>query len=280
MTAALALSDTLPSPALAPTSSPAGRCRKTYGAGENAVAALSDATLEIHPGEVTLIEGPSGSGKTTLISILGLLLTPTAGEVWLEGKNVAGLGERHLPGLRARNFGFVFQGFNLFPALDAIENVAIAIQMKDPRAKSPRTEAKRLLELVGLGSRMHHLPADLSGGQKQRVAIARALGGNPPIIVGDEPTAALDTKTALSVMELLRELASCTDAPSSSSLTIRASSALQTASSASRTASFSRSIARTMGARHDQAALPPARPAARRRPLPVLRAFGDTRRRG
>ena len=183
------------------------RTGKTYGSGENAVAALADATLDIRAGEVTLIEGPSGSGKTTLISILGLLLKPTAGEVWLEGKNVATLTERDLPPLRARNFGFVFQGFNLFPALTALDNVAMAIQMKDPSAKQPREEARRLLELVGLGSRAHHLPADLSGGQKQRVAIARALGGNPPIIIGDEPTAALDTKTALSVMELLRALA-------------------------------------------------------------------------
>jgi len=214
MTAALAVNETFPSPA-------ADRNRsdrlgslarmvgigKTYGNGENAVAALSNATLDIRAGEVTLIEGPSGSGKTTLISILGLLLAPTTGEVWLEGKNVAGLGERELPGLRARNFGFVFQGFNLFPALSALENVAIAIRMKNPRASGAEREARRLLEQVGLESRMHHLPADLSGGQKQRVAIARALGGNPPILIGDEPTAALDTKTALSVMELLRELA-------------------------------------------------------------------------
>ncbi len=181
---------------------------KIYGSGETAVTALANASLDIRAGEVTLIEGPSGSGKTTLISILGLLLKPTSGEVWLEGKNVAGFGERDLPPLRARNFGFVFQGFNLFPALTALENVAIAIQMKDPGRKDPRGEAKRLLELVDLGPRIHHLPADLSGGQKQRVAIARALGGNPPIIIGDEPTAALDTKTALSVMDLLRELAS------------------------------------------------------------------------
>lgn len=180
---------------------------KIYGTGEHAVAALAGASLDIRAGEVTLIEGPSGSGKTTLISILGLLLRPTSGEVWIEGKNVAGLTERDLPGLRARNFGFVFQGFNLFPALTALDNVAMAIQMKDPKAKDPRGEARRLLDMVGLASRSHHLPADLSGGQKQRVAIARALGGNPPIIVGDEPTAALDTKTALSVMELLRELA-------------------------------------------------------------------------
>jgi len=209
MTAALALSESFP--ATRTTDGVLARMvgiGKTYGTGENAVTALANATLDIRAGEVTLIEGPSGSGKTTLISILGLLLTPTTGEVWLEGRNVAGLGERALPGLRARNFGFVFQGFNLFPALTALENVAIAIQMKDPRAKKPKDEARRLLELVGLGPRTHHLPADLSGGQKQRVAIARALGGNPPILVGDEPTAALDTKTALSVMELLRELAS------------------------------------------------------------------------
>ena len=181
------------------------RIGKIYGRGDNAVAALSDATLDIRPGEVTLIEGPSGSGKTTLISILGLLLTPSAGEVWLDGKNVAGLGERSLPALRARHFGFVFQGFNLFPALSALENVEIAIKMKG--GARGREQAKELLETVGLGNRMHHLPADLSGGQKQRVAIARALGGDPPILIGDEPTAALDTRTALSVMELLRELA-------------------------------------------------------------------------
>jgi len=209
MTAALALSDVLPAaaPARQDVLARLVGVGKIYGRGETAVAALSGATLDIRAGEVTLIEGPSGSGKTTLISILGLLLTPTSGEIWLEGRNVAGLGERQLPPLRARNFGFVFQGFNLFPALTALENVAMALQMKDGRVKNPRAEATRLLELVGLGPRMHHLPEDLSGGQKQRVAIARALAGNPPILVGDEPTAALDTKTALSVMELLRDLA-------------------------------------------------------------------------
>jgi putative ABC transport system ATP-binding protein len=208
MTAALALHETLPSLAARPTTlARLVGIAKTYGSGDNAVAALSGATLDIRAGEVTLIEGPSGSGKTTLISILGLLLTPTTGEVWLEGKNVAGLGERQLPGLRARNFGFVFQGFNLFPALSALENVAIAIRMKNPRARDAEGEARRLLEQVGLGAKMRQLPGDLSGGQKQRVAIARALGGNPPILIGDEPTAALDTRTALSVMELLRQLA-------------------------------------------------------------------------
>jgi putative ABC transport system ATP-binding protein len=205
---ALALEETLPGIGLAPVAvARLVGIGKTYGTGEAAVAALSEASLDIHPGEVTLIEGPSGSGKTTLISILGLLLKPTAGEVWIEGKNAARLGERELPGLRARNFGFVFQGFNLFPALTALDNVAIAIRMKNPRAGNATSEAKRLLEQVGLGARLSYLPADLSGGQKQRVAIARALGGNPPILIGDEPTAALDTKTALSVMELLRHLA-------------------------------------------------------------------------
>jgi putative ABC transport system ATP-binding protein len=204
---ALAFTDTIPLGAAPSALARLVGTGKTYGAGEQAVPALVDATLDIRAGEVTLIEGPSGSGKTTLISILGLLLKPTTGEVWVEGKNVAGLTERELPGLRARNFGFVFQGFNLFPALTALENVAIAIEMKDPSAKDPRRQARELLELVELGPRAHHLPADLSGGQKQRVAIARALGGNPPIIIGDEPTAALDTKTALSVMQLLRELA-------------------------------------------------------------------------
>jgi putative ABC transport system ATP-binding protein len=221
MTAALAVSETSPplraatpgAPSAAPGAPHAVLARlvgvgKIYGTGEHAVAALANATLDLRGGEVTLIEGPSGSGKTTLISILGLLLTPTSGEVWIEGRNVAGLGERELPALRARNFGFVFQGFNLFPALSALENVEMAIAMKGARPADARREARRLLELVGLGPRMHHLPADLSGGQKQRVAIARALGGDPPILVGDEPTAALDTKTALSVMELLRELAS------------------------------------------------------------------------
>jgi putative ABC transport system ATP-binding protein len=180
---------------------------KVYGAGENAVTALADADLVVHPGELLLIEGPSGSGKTTLLSILGLLLRPSAGHVVVSGRTVTGLPERDLPAVRARTFGFIFQGFNLFPALSARDNVALAIRMKDPRARDPAAQAERLLESVGLGTRMHYLPGDLSGGQKQRVAIARALGGDPPLILGDEPTAALDSKTALSVMELLRSLA-------------------------------------------------------------------------
>jgi len=180
---------------------------KIYGTGENAVTALTAADLAVPAGELLLIEGPSGSGKTTLLSILGLLLRPTAGQVIVSGRTVSGMPERELPPVRARTFGFIFQGFNLFPALSARENVALAIRMKDPGARDPVGEAERLLDAVGLGPRMQYLPGDLSGGQKQRVAIARALGGNPPLILGDEPTAALDSKTALSVMELLRSLA-------------------------------------------------------------------------
>ncbi|MCC7537657.1 MAG: ABC transporter ATP-binding protein [Deltaproteobacteria bacterium] len=180
---------------------------KTYGAGETAVSALVDAELDVFPGEVLLIEGPSGSGKTTLLSILGLLLRPSAGTMSVHGRDVGKMRESELAAIRASVFGFVFQGFNLFPALTALENVSYPMRLKGTSVKSPEAEARRLLELVGLGERMKHLPADLSGGQKQRVAIARALGGDPPVILGDEPTAALDSKTALAVMELLGSLA-------------------------------------------------------------------------
>jgi putative ABC transport system ATP-binding protein len=179
---------------------------KDYGAGATAVRALSGASLAVYPGEVLLIEGPSGSGKTTLISILGLLLRPSSGEVRVLGRDAAWLPEGELPAIRAKTFGFVFQGFNLFPALTALENVALAVEMKRG-ARGAEAEARRLLASVGLADRGTHLPADLSGGQKQRVAIARALAGSPPLVVGDEPTAALDTKTALGVMDLLKRLA-------------------------------------------------------------------------
>jgi len=179
----------------------------TYGKGETAVRALREASLDVQAGEVVLVEGPSGSGKTTLLSIIGCLMKPTVGEVRVRGRDVVPLREREMPAIRAGTFGFVFQGFNLFGALTALENVAVTIRMKDPRARGVDAEAKRLLELVGLGDRLHHVPADLSGGQKQRVAIARALASSPPVLLGDEPTAALDSKTGLSVMELLGRLA-------------------------------------------------------------------------
>jgi len=174
---------------------------------EAEVRALRGVNLVVNPGAYVAIMGPSGSGKTTLLSIMGCLMRPTAGEVLVRGTDVVGLRERDLPAIRAGTFGFIFQGFNLFPALTALENVTVTIRMKNPRAKGVDAEARRLLDLVGLGDRLHHLPADLSGGQKQRVAIARALACSPPVILGDEPTAALDTKTGLAVMELLQRLA-------------------------------------------------------------------------
>lgn len=180
---------------------------KRYGSGETAVNALSGADLQILPGQLTLVVGPSGSGKTTLLSILGLLLKPTAGQVRVSGRNVTDLDERALPAIRAATFGFVFQGFNLFPALTALENVTLTIRLKLPSRPDAEGEARRLLEALGLSGRLHALPDNLSGGQKQRVAIARALGGGPPLILGDEPTAALDSKTALAVMEILHGLA-------------------------------------------------------------------------
>ena len=180
---------------------------KQYGSGETRVDALRGADLQIFPGQLMLVVGPSGSGKTTLLSILGLLLRPTAGQVWVSGRNVTHLDERALPAVRAATFGFIFQGFNLFPALTALENVALTIRLKLPSRPDAEREARRLLEALGLGGRMHALPDNLSGGQKQRVAIARALGGGPPLILGDEPTAALDSKTALAVMDILHGLA-------------------------------------------------------------------------
>jgi putative ABC transport system ATP-binding protein len=179
---------------------------KVYGGGETAVRALHGANLDVLPGELLLVEGPSGSGKTTLVSILGLLLRPTSGRIWVGERDITALPDRALPDIRATTFGFVFQGFNLFPALTALDNVALGIRVKDRSRRDPSAEALRLLAAVGLESRADHLPANLSGGQKQRVAIARALGGDPEVIVGDEPTAALDTKTALGVMDLLRGL--------------------------------------------------------------------------
>lgn len=178
-----------------------------YGSGDTTVDALRPVNLRVHAGELTLIVGPSGSGKTTLLSILGLLLRPSAGQILVRGRDVTTLGERELPAVRAATFGFVFQGFNLFAALTALENVALSIRLKDPKRPDPEGEARRLLEAVGLGERLHALPETMSGGQKQRVAIARALGGGPPLILGDEPTAALDSKTALAVMDLLRDRA-------------------------------------------------------------------------
>jgi len=180
---------------------------KIYGSGGTELRALSGVNLEIRSGQLTLLMGPSGSGKTTLLSILGCILRASSGNLELLGEDVTALPERALPRLRRDLIGFVFQGFNLFPALTAAENVALALDLRGIGPKSARLRAEELLAEVGLKNRMHVVPADLSGGQKQRVAIARALAGDPPILLADEPTAALDSTSGRTVIELLQRLA-------------------------------------------------------------------------
>ncbi|MEB2311763.1 MAG: ABC transporter ATP-binding protein [Sorangiineae bacterium] len=178
---------------------------KVYGKGALATPVLHGITMEMRAGELVLLMGPSGSGKTTLISILAGLLRATTGEVELCGKRISGLAEREVTRVRRDHLGFIFQTYNLFPALTALDNVAEVLRLKGEPIGAARDRASRALERVGLGDRMHHRPSELSGGQKQRVAIARALAGEPSLVLGDEVTAALDTSTAMSVMELLRE---------------------------------------------------------------------------
>jgi putative ABC transport system ATP-binding protein len=178
---------------------------KTYGKGDNAVHALRGVSVEIRAGEVTALMGPSGSGKTTLISILGGILSATSGSVRIDGREIAGLRENQLPALRRDTFGFIFQGFNLFPALTAAENVSVMCRLKNDT--HPVRRAEELLRMVGLGDKLKTHPADMSGGQKQRVAIARALAGDPKIILADEPTAALDSVSGKTVLEILSGLA-------------------------------------------------------------------------
>jgi len=177
---------------------------KTY---DNRSFALNGADLDVPRGEVMLLKGPSGSGKTTLLSIIGCILRPTAGEVWINGAAVAKLPESKLPDVRLHNIGFIFQGFNLFPALTAAENVALTLNLKGVRGGEAKKKARTLLDQVGLDRKYDAFPADLSGGQKQRVAIARALAGEPKIILADEPTASLDSTSGRSVMELMTNLA-------------------------------------------------------------------------
>lgn len=173
--------------------------------------ALQDVNLTIQKGAVHLLMGPSGSGKTTLLSILAGLLTPTEGAVKLLGEEITQLSPAKLAEFRLHHIGFIFQGFNLFPALTALENVEVAFNLKGIRGESARKGAMNLLEQVGLGDRVHRRPQDLSGGQKQRVAIARALADNPALIMADEPTAALDSQNGHAVIELLRTLAKDND---------------------------------------------------------------------
>jgi putative ABC transport system ATP-binding protein len=186
----------------------AGRdLQMTYRSGNTHVAALRGVSLDIMPGEFLLLMGPSGSGKTTLVSILGGILTPTAGAVVAFGEQVTSMSVRQLARFRLRHVGFVFQGFNLFAALSARENVQLALSLKGVLGSSARDQAGALLGEVGLADKTERLPRDLSAGEKQRVAIARALAGSPPLIMADEPTASLDSDNGRHVTELLRALA-------------------------------------------------------------------------
>ena len=180
---------------------------KVYHEGATELRALQDVDLEVRAGELTLLMGPSGSGKTTLLSILGCILRASEGELEVLGEDVSSLSESELPRIRREGIGFVFQGFNLFPTLTAAENVALALDVRGIRAGEAKKRGEELLAEVGLAQKARAFPADLSGGQKQRVAIARALAGDPPILLADEPTAALDSTSGRTVIELLQRLA-------------------------------------------------------------------------
>jgi putative ABC transport system ATP-binding protein len=180
---------------------------KTYAEGATGTLALRGVDLDAHAGELLMLVGPSGSGKTTLLSIMGCILTATSGSVRVAGREVVGLREKDLPALRLQHIGFVFQGFNLFPTLTAGENVELMLDLKGVSAAKAKGRAHELLDQVGLSGKYESFPADLSGGQKQRIAIARALAGDPEIILADEPTAALDSHTGRTVMEMMSELA-------------------------------------------------------------------------
>jgi putative ABC transport system ATP-binding protein len=180
---------------------------KVFEEGRQRVEVLKGITMDVAAGEVVALEGPSGSGKTTLLSIMGCILTPTSGELSVAGAPVRRSDEAALREVRRRSIGFVFQQYNLFPALSALENVEYSLNVRGVRGRKAHDEARRVLDLVGLGDRRGFLPRDLSGGQKQRVAIARALAGSPPVLLADEPTANLDTATGAQVLDLFRDLA-------------------------------------------------------------------------
>lgn len=180
---------------------------KTFDEGRQTVQVLRGVSLSVDRGEVVALEGPSGSGKTTFLSILGCILTPTSGRVAIDGREVDPKDPSALPAIRKKSIGFVFQQFNLFPALSARENVEYSLNVRGWKGVVAKKEAERVLDAVGLADRKGFLPRDLSGGQKQRVAIARALAGAPGLLLADEPTANLDSESGRQILDLFRDLA-------------------------------------------------------------------------
>lgn len=179
---------------------------KAYKNGDQELRVLKDINLEVEEGEFVAIMGPSGSGKSTLMNVIGLLDRPTSGEYFLEGQEVGNLSEKKLARVRNEQIGFVFQQFFLLSKLNAFQNIELPLIYAGVHPAKRKEIAEQYLEKVELGSRMHHLPSELSGGQKQRVAIARALVNQPAIVLADEPTGALDTKTGEQIMDLLTKL--------------------------------------------------------------------------
>ena len=179
---------------------------KEYITGESTIVALQPTTIEFSTGEITLLVGPSGSGKTTLLSLLGSVIYPTMGKVWVGETCINNLSEKELANLRLHHIGFVFQGFNLLAPLNALENVMEPLLLQGEKLKEAKKPAMELISRFGMEDRINNLPRNLSGGQQQRIAISRSLVTNPQLILCDEPTASLDHKSAKMVMEMLSQL--------------------------------------------------------------------------
>ncbi len=180
---------------------------KTFGSGSLAFTAVHEASFRVQRGEIVMLVGPSGSGKTTLLSMIGCVLRPTTGQVSLFGTDTAKRSESELPAIRRALIGFVFQGHNLISSLSVRENVQLVLETRGVTRRTARLESEAVLARVGLSDKLEAYPTQLSGGQRQRVAIARAVAGDPPLLLADEPTAALDAEAGLAVTELIAELA-------------------------------------------------------------------------